>query len=90
VIAIAVVAAIAFVFIIFMSMGAAYALSDMIGETYTGFLIVGAIWLLIAIVIWISKEKILRIPIMNKMLHQMFKDEKDSAQFKCYTNASIS
>lgn len=78
IIAIGVVAAIAFVFIIFMSMGAAYALSNVFGETYSGFLVVGAIWLLIAVVIWISREKILRMPIMNKMLHQMFKDEKDS------------
>lgn len=77
-IAMAVVAAIVFVFIIFMSMGAAYALSSVIGETHTGFLIVGAIWLIIAIIIWISREKILRVPLMNKMLHQMFKDEKDS------------
>lgn len=77
-IAIAVVAAIAFIFIIFISMAAAYALSDMIGKNYAGFLIVGVTWLFIAVIGWISREKILRIPIMNKMLHQMFSDEKDS------------
>ena len=78
IIAIAVVAATMFVFVIFLSMAAAFALSDQFGELYSGFLVVGMIWLIIAIIIWISREKILRMPIMNKMLHQMFKDEKDS------------
>jgi len=77
-IAVAVVAAIMLVFVIFISMAAAYALSDWFKESYAGFLIVGAIWLLIATIIWISKERLLRIPIMNKILHEMFKDEEDS------------
>lgn len=77
-IAVTIVAAIMLVFVIFVSLAAAYALSNWLGESYSGFLIVGVIWLLIATIIWISRERLLRIPIMNKMLHEMFKDEEDS------------
>lgn len=78
VIAIAVVAAIMLVFVIFLSMAAAYALSDWIGAAFSGFLIVGGTWFIVALIIWRNKEKMLRMPIMNKMLQQMFRDEEDS------------
>jgi hypothetical protein len=77
-IAIAVVAAIMLVFAIFISMGVAFAISDWIGTMYSGFLVVGGLWLLVAILMWMSREKLLRLPIMNKMLHEMFKDEEDT------------
>lgn len=77
-IAIAVVAAIMLVFAIFVSMAGAYALSGWIGSTWSGFLVVGGIWLVIALVIWASREQLLRMPIMNKMLHEMFRDEEDT------------
>jgi hypothetical protein len=78
IIAIAVMAAIMLVFAIFASMGAAYALSAWIGPMYSGFLVVGGCWLVLAVIMWISRETILRIPIMNKMLHEMFRDEEDN------------
>jgi hypothetical protein len=71
-------AAILFVFVIFLSMAAAYALSAWIGESYAGFLIVAGIWLIIALLVWMNKEGILRIPIMNKMIAEMFRHEKDT------------
>jgi hypothetical protein len=71
-------AAILFVFVIFISMAAAYALSAWIGESYAGFLIVSGIWLVIALLVWMNKESILRIPIMNKMIAEMFRNEKDT------------
>jgi hypothetical protein len=76
-IAIAVVAAIMLVFAIFVSMAAAYALSPLVGPAYSGFLIVGGVWLLLAVIIWMGREKILRLPIMNRMLSEMFRDEED-------------
>ena len=76
--AIAIVAAIMLVFVIFLSMGAAYALSGWIGEAYAGFLIVAGFWLLIAILVWMNKENLLRLPIMNKMLKEMFRHEEDT------------
>ncbi len=77
-IAIAVVAAIMLLFVIFISMGTALWLGDWIGNLWSGFFIVGGAWLLIALVVWFSREKFLRLPIMNKMLHEMFSDEEDT------------
>jgi uncharacterized membrane protein YgcG len=77
-IAIAVVAAIMLVFVIFGSMAAAFALSAWMGPMYSGFLVVGATWLVLALLILVSRENILRTPIMNKMLHEMFRDEEDN------------
>lgn len=71
-------AAILFVFVIFLSMAGAFALSAWIGESYVGFLIVAGIWLVVALLVWMNKESILRIPIMNKMLVEMFRNEKDT------------
>lgn len=76
--AVAIVAAIMLVFVIFLSMAGAYALSSWLGETYLGFLIVAGVWLLIALLIWVNKERLLRLPIMNKMLKEMFRHEEDS------------
>jgi uncharacterized membrane protein YcjF (UPF0283 family) len=77
-IAIAVVAAIMLVFAIFISMGIAYLFCEWIGNSWSGFMIVGGMWLMIAFTLWISREKWLRMPMMNKMLQEMFKDEEDT------------
>jgi uncharacterized RDD family membrane protein YckC len=77
IIAASIVGGIMLLFTIFLGVGAAYLLSEWIGTTYSGFLIVAGVYLLLALVIWMSKEKILRIPIMNKILQEMFKDEED-------------
>jgi hypothetical protein len=76
--AVIIIAAMMLVFMIFLSMAAAYALSELIGENFSGFLVVAGMWLLAAIFTWANREKMLRIPIMNKMLKQMFCDEEDS------------
>ncbi|HEX6913625.1 MAG TPA: phage holin family protein [Chitinophagaceae bacterium] len=78
IVAVTVVAAIMLLFAIMLSMGASYFLSGWIGVDYAGFLMVGGFWLLVGLVIWLTREKLLRMPIMNKMLHEMFHDEADS------------
>jgi len=52
-------------------------LGNMMGEMYFGFLIVTGIYLLLGIVIWVSRERILEIPIMDAMLRQLFKTTED-------------
>jgi len=76
-VAMAIVAAIMFLFVIFLSLAIAYSVSDVIGPMYSGFLVVAGIWFLVALLVWTNRERMLRLPIMNKMLHQMFKDEDD-------------
>ena len=62
--------------IVFASIALAYALAKLTGELYWGFLIVSGIYLLLGSLIWLLKEKILRFPIMNAMLHQLFKEDE--------------
>jgi hypothetical protein len=64
-------------FIAFASVAAAYLLAKLTGELYWGFLIVAGIYLLIALVVWGLRERILRMPIMNSMLQQLFKNDDD-------------
>ena len=61
-------------FLVFSSIAGAYALSGWIGETYAGFLIVAGFYLLTGFVVWLGKERIIRIPVMNSIIRQLFKN----------------
>ena len=65
--------------IVFASFALAFAFAKLTGELYWGFLIVAGIYLLLGFFLWILREKLLRIPILNALLKQLFKeeDEKD-------------
>ena len=65
-------------FVIFSSVAVAFAFAKLTGEYYWGFLIVAGIHLLIGILVWALKERILRMPIMNAILQQLFNEEEDS------------
>ena len=74
----AVVAVAVLFFVIFISIAVAYFLGDWIGSTGMGFLIVAAFYLLIGIIIWSAKGKIIQIPIMNSILAQWsLKEDED-------------
>src|ERR1044072_9469396 len=78
----ALVVAVLFLFVIlFGSIAGAWALSDWIGKNYAGFLIVAGFYLLVAIIVWFARGKLIRFPVMNaiiKMLHKKDDDEKDN------------
>ncbi len=74
IIAIIIVSLVFFLFLIFASTALAYSLSKLTGELYWGFLIVSGIYFLLLVLIWKTKERLLRIPIMNAILHQLFND----------------
>ncbi|HMO61450.1 MAG TPA: phage holin family protein [Ferruginibacter sp.] len=65
------------VFFLFLNFSIAYMLADLTGKTWIGFLIVAAFYLLIAVVVWVAREKIIRIPVMNSILKELFKAEAD-------------
>jgi len=49
-----------------------------IGKTWTGFLVVGGFYLLFGIIVWVGRGKLIRIPVMNAIIQQLFQeDEKD-------------
>lgn len=77
----ALVVAVLFLFVLlFGSIAGAWALSDWIGKNYAGFLIVTGFYLLVAIIVWFARNRLIRFPVMNaiiKMLHKKDEDEKD-------------
>jgi protein-S-isoprenylcysteine O-methyltransferase Ste14 len=66
-------------FAVFASIALAFAFAEWTGKIYWGFLIVAGIYLLLGVIIWLAKEQLLRIPIMNALLRQMHagKTEED-------------
>jgi len=74
-----IVAVVFFFFIIFAGAALAFGLGEWIGKTWAGFLIVAGLYLLIGIVVWTARERIIRMPIMNALIKQLFKndDEED-------------
>lgn len=64
--------------IVFGSIAGAWALSELIGKSYSGFLIVAGFYLLLGIIVWAARNKLIRFPVMNaivKMLHKKDDDE---------------
>lgn len=75
-IAFVLVALIFFLFVVMISIAGALALGSWFGSMPLGFLAVGIIYLVICLVIWTSREKTIRAPIMTGMIRQLFPDEK--------------
>ena len=67
-------------FIVFAGIGLAFVFAKLTGEYYWGFLIVAGIYLLIGFLVWVLKEKLIRLPIMNAILQQLFKEEENDEQ----------
>ena len=67
-------------FVIFFSVALAYFLGLYLGNVSSGFLIVSGIYLLLALIIRIFKEKMIRIPIMNSILWQLTKEDDDNEE----------
>lgn len=69
-----------FFFVVFASIALAFALARLTGEYYWGFLIVAGIYLLMGTIVWMAKEKLLRLPMMNALLKQFFKEESEDEE----------
>ena len=70
------IAAMVFIFVlVFGSLATAYALSAWIGTGYAGFLIVAGFYLLLGIVVWLARERLIRVPIMKNIIRELFKDK---------------
>lgn len=67
-------------FVLFASVALAFVFAGLTGEYYLGFLIVSGFYLLIGIVTWFARERLLRLPIMNSILQQLFKDEEEDEE----------
>ena len=81
VIATAVVNIIFLLCLIFASAAGAFALGLWLKSYWLGFLLVAAFYFLTGLLVWAAKERMIRVPIMNAIIRQLFKnnneDEKD-------------
>lgn len=64
-------------FVVFVSLSAAHGIGDALGKPYLGFLIIGGVYLLLGLFVWWKKERLLRIPLMNALIRQLFADENE-------------
>ena len=64
-------------FVIFFSLAAAYWIGSALDKPFLGFLIVGGFYLLIALLVWWKRERLLRVPLMNALVRQLFAEEKN-------------
>lgn len=60
-------------FVIFVSIAAALMLGNWLGSEYYGFLLVGAVYGLLLIVIYLKKDKWIKTPIANGLINKMLK-----------------
>ena len=68
--------------ILFASLSLAFLIGERLGKMSTGFIIVSFIYLLLAVITWYLKEKVIRIPILNGILRQLFDNENKSEAFQ--------
>lgn len=67
-----------FLFILFTSLSLAYLIGEWTGKIWIGFLMVAVIYLLMGIITWLTREKLLQVPIMNAIIRQLFsKDQQE-------------
>jgi hypothetical protein len=59
-------------FIVFANIALAFGLGEWIGKTWAGFLLVAFLYLLIGIIVWFARVKIIRLPIINALIKQLF------------------
>jgi len=73
----AIVAVIFIFFLVFASIALAFAFTRLTGEYYWGFTIVAGLYLLTGVVLLVAKEKIIRLPLLNALLNQLFKNDEE-------------
>ena len=73
---IAIVATMLLFFLGLASVAFAIALSGWTGEIYWGFLIVAGFYLILSFIVWLRRKQLLRIPIMNAIVRELFSEEE--------------
>jgi len=72
-----VVALVFLFFVIFASVALSLGLGEWIGKTWAGFLIVAGLYLLIGIIVWAARGKMIRLPLMNAMIRQLSGNDEE-------------
>ncbi len=67
-------------FLLFASLALAFALVPVTGGYPTAFLLVAGLYLLLCILVWGGRERLLRLPILNTLLAQLFNKENSDEE----------
>ncbi|MEP7107532.1 MAG: phage holin family protein [Ferruginibacter sp.] len=70
------VGSVLFLFIFFASFALAWLVGELFGRIWAGFLMVAIFYLIVGIVAWLAREKILRAPVMNAIIRRLFSKEE--------------
>ena len=66
-----------FLFLVLISIAAAIAIGQWLESFWFGFVVVGGIVLIVGLILWMSKDWLIRKPIMTALIKAMFDKEKD-------------
>ena len=77
IIAVSIVSLVFIISLIFVSVAAAWWLGNEWSRVWLGFLAIGGIYFIAGLIVWSARERLIRIPIMNSIIHQLFKTEED-------------
>ncbi|MGB4843172.1 MAG: phage holin family protein [Ferruginibacter sp.] len=61
-------------FVLFLSLGLSFYLSHLVGNSYAGFLIVGGFFLLLALILFMGRKKLVDKPIRNLIIRKIFSE----------------
>ena len=72
-----IVAGLLLLFVFFAGIALAIGIGAWIGNTWAGFLLVAVLYLLIALIVWKGRNKLIRLPIMNALIRQLMKNNEE-------------
>ena len=64
-------------FLLFISIAGALALSELIKISYVGFLLVALFYLIVGIIVYVNRTSWIKIPLKNILIRNFFKDSED-------------
>lgn len=66
-----------FLFLVLISVAAAIVIGQWLDNTWLGFIIVACLCLLLGLILWLAKDKLVRKPIMNALIKVLFENDSD-------------
>jgi Putative Actinobacterial Holin-X, holin superfamily III len=72
-----IVVAVFMLFFLFCSIALAFGLGEWIGKTWAGFLMVAGLYMLIGIIVWTARVKIIQLPVMNALIKKLFREDDE-------------
>jgi Putative Actinobacterial Holin-X, holin superfamily III len=68
-----VIGTLAFIMLFMISMGLAFWIGDLMGNNYTGFLIIGGVIGFVTLILYLMRQKLIRKPVMDQIISEILK-----------------